>query len=152
MIGSCQTISVSLGYGQIWLQWGRGAAIHLIQYCFINNWPTLLYTLVVSDKPFLRTEKRVIKIFYIHVLNIAKFGYMYLIWNMCYICKYLRRNTYEQLPLEQHKKIEKKRFFFLIRRAFLFIKLKNILLMLIVLFMFAKWWKFTKKKTLWLHH
>lgn len=91
MIGSYQRISVSIGYGQILLQWGRGAAIHLIQYCFINNWPTL-YTLVGSDKLFLRTEKRVLKIIYIHVLNIAKLA----------IC------TYEQLPLEQHKEIENK--------------------------------------------
>jgi hypothetical protein len=87
-----------------------GAAIHLIQYCFINNWSTLLYTLVASDKLFLSIEKRVLKIFYIHVLNIAKF-WLYVLMNNCH--------------LSNIKKLKKKKKKTLIRRVFLFTKLRK---------------------------
>jgi hypothetical protein len=54
--------------------------------------------------------------------------------------------TSEQLPLEKHKKIEKKERKTLIRRLFIITKLKNPLLMLIVLFMLQNDENSPKKK------
>jgi hypothetical protein len=56
--------------------------------------------------------------------------------------------TYEQLPLEQHKKIEKKEKKRLIRRVFLFTKLKKSFVDVDSSFYVCKMMKIHPKKTL----